>query len=133
MSATKQPFFWATGRRKTAVARVRLAVGDGKIVVNSREPERYFPHVGAIETLRAPLAAVGCEKTVDLFIHTDGGGVSSQAGAAQLGIARALVRSNSDYEEILRDRKFLTRDSRKKERKKYGRAGARRSFQFSKR
>ncbi len=131
--SAKEELYIGTGRRKTAVARVRLKPGEGRILVNQKTPEEYFSQASALEKVRAPLIVVGCDKNMDLVIRVNGGGVNSQAGAVQLGIARALLRSNEEFEETLRDRKFLTRDSRKKERKKYGRAGARRSFQFSKR
>ena len=129
----KKECFLGTGRRKTAVARIRLTSGQGKITVMGRPLKQYFSSVASVEAVRAPLAAVGCLKTIDVSVNVHGGGGTGQAAAAQLGIARALLKSNSDFEEKLREKKYLTRDARKKERKKYGRAGARRSFQFSKR
>ena len=129
----KSQFYLGTGRRKTAVARVRITAGAGKIIVNSKDAVAYFSHAAAVATVRDPLVAVGCEKTMDVVICANGGGMTSQADAARLGIARALLKVDSDYEERLREKKFLTRDAREKERKKYGRAGARKSFQFSKR
>jgi small subunit ribosomal protein S9 len=122
-----------TGRRKTSVARIRMVPGSGKITVNQHDIGKYFRLVGDCEAVLAPLRAVNVEKSVDVAVSVNGGGITGQAGAASLGIARALVRYNPDFEAVLRDKKFLTRDSRKKERKKYGRRGARRSFQFSKR
>ncbi|HLU48598.1 MAG TPA: 30S ribosomal protein S9 [Planctomycetota bacterium] len=126
-------FTWGTGRRKTAIARVRVMDGNGRIIVNKRDVEDYFKTPAERLRVLAPLEAVDCTKSVDVFINTHGGGLAAQSGAIALGIARALVRRNDSYEEALRDGKFLTRDSRVKERKKYGFAAARRSFQFSKR
>jgi small subunit ribosomal protein S9 len=131
--AKEDPYVWATGRRKTAVARVRLKGGSGKIVVNERGFEEYFTTLSERRRVLAPLALVNAEKSFDVFINTHGGGPDGQSGAISMGLARALVKSNPDHERPLRDAKFLTRDSREKERKKYGRRGARRSFQFSKR
>lgn len=129
----KKEYFLGTGRRKTAVARIRVTSGQGKITVMGRPLDEYFSNIAAVEAVRAPLVAVGCLKSVDVFVNVHGGGGIGQAAAAQLGVARALIKSNSDFEDVLREKKYLTRDARKKERKKYGRAGARRSFQFSKR
>ena len=129
----EDPYLWGTGRRKTAVARVRLKEGTGKIVINKRELDKYFTTTKERVVVMAPLKAVQAEKSFDIFVSTLGGGFCSQAGAISLGIARALVKSNPDNEHVLRAAKFLTRDSREKERKKYGLRGARRSFQFSKR
>jgi small subunit ribosomal protein S9 len=131
--AKEDPYIWATGRRKTAIARVRLKQGNGKIVVNQRSFEEYFTTTNERRRVLAPLATVNAEKSFDVFITAHGGGYDGQSGAISMGIARALVKSNPDHERPLRDAKFLTRDSREKERKKYGRRGARRSFQFSKR
>ena len=131
--AKEDPYIWATGRRKTAIARVRLKGGGGKIVVNERSFEEYFTTVSERRRALAPLAILDAAKSFDVFINTHGGGPEGQSGAISMGLARALVKSNPDHERPLRDAKFLTRDSREKERKKYGRRGARRSFQFSKR
>jgi len=129
----EDPYTWATGRRKTAVARVRVKAGSGKVVVNDRELDEYFKTVNDRRRVIAPLAAVGAEKAFDIFVRAHGGGTEGQSGAISMGIARILLKSNPDHEKVLREGKFLTRDSRGKERKKYGRRGARRSFQFSKR
>jgi small subunit ribosomal protein S9 len=129
----EDPFTWATGRRKTAVARVRVKAGTGKILVNDREIDEYFKTVNERQRVIAPLQAVNAEKTFDIFVRAHGGGPDGQSGAISMGIARVLLKTNPDHEHILREGKFLTRDSREKERKKYGRRGARRSFQFSKR
>jgi len=133
MAAPKVTYTFGTGRRKTAVARVRMKEGTGRIMVNRREVQNYFPLIQEQEKILAPLRAVNCEGKFDIFVNTDGGGIGAQAGAISLGLARALLKVNPDNEPILREHKFLTRDSRQKERKKYGRRGARRGFQFSKR
>ena len=133
MAAPKISYTFGTGRRKTAVARIRMREGTGRIVVNRREFENYFPLIGEREKIMAPLRAVSCESKFDIFISSEGSGPTSQAGAIALGIARALLKLNPEHEPILREHKFLTRDARQKERKKYGRRGARRGFQFSKR
>ncbi|MCZ6792254.1 MAG: 30S ribosomal protein S9 [Planctomycetota bacterium] len=133
MARKKDPYDWGTGRRKTAVARVRMKSGTGKFVVNKRELDKYFTTPAERLVVRLPLKAAGCVTTVDIIVNAHGGGTASQAGAVCLGVARALLRRNPEHEAVLRDGKFLTRDSRVKERKKYGRKGARKSFQFSKR
>jgi small subunit ribosomal protein S9 len=107
--------------------------GTGRIVVNKLELEKYFTKIVERRRVMAPLAAVAAEKAMDIFVTVKGGGTTGQAGAISLGLARALMKYNTDNEPALRDAKFLTRDAREKERKKYGRRGARRSFQFSKR
>lgn len=128
------PYIWGMGRRKTAIARVRLkSSGTGAILINQRKIEDYFPTDRERRTVEAPLEAVGERKTYDIFVNAHGGGLSGQAGAVALGIARALLKVKEEHEEKLREGRFLTRDSRQKERKKYGRRGARRGFQFSKR
>jgi small subunit ribosomal protein S9 len=131
--AKEDPWIRGTGRRKTAVCRVRVKTGTGSITVNRRELTAYFPKAVEQNRVLAPLKAVGCEKSLDIFCSTRGGGISAQSGALALGIARALLRHNAEYEHALREGRFLTRDARQKERKKYGQRGARRSFQFSKR
>jgi small subunit ribosomal protein S9 len=133
MTATGQQFLWGTGRRKTAVARVRICEGDGKLRVNEREAADYFPDVLWQLRIRAPLEAADLVGKIDCHANVKGGGISSQAGAVMLGIARALVKYRPDLETALRDRGYLTRDSRMVERKKYGHKKARKSFQFSKR
>lgn len=131
---TKQAgFHWGTGRRKTAVARVRLAAGTGKIRINGREFEEHFPTLAMRNLVLGPLAATETREKVDLFVNVNGGGPLGQAGAVRLGVARALLRHDVSTESVLRDGGFLTRDARMKERKKYGQRGARRRFQFSKR
>jgi small subunit ribosomal protein S9 len=122
-----------TGRRKSAVARVRVRSGNGKILVNNRPIEEYFSsdqdHVWALE----PLVTVNKRADVDLVIRCNGGGPTGQSGAIRMGIARALVSFDEELFPAMRDGGFLTRDSRMKERKKYGLHGARRGTQFSKR
>ncbi|HAK93447.1 MAG TPA: 30S ribosomal protein S9 [Planctomycetes bacterium] len=122
-----------TGRRKNAVARVRMVDGTGRMFVNDREATEYFRLLKYLEFARAPLVTTKTEKSFDITINVDGGGLHGQAGAVRLGIARALAKMSPDNEKLMRDGKFLTRDARSKERKKYGRRGARRGFQFSKR
>jgi small subunit ribosomal protein S9 len=132
-TAEKAPYVWGTGRRKTAVARVRIREGTGVFLVNNLEADAYFP----VETwridVRAPLALTEMGGRVDVFVKVEGSGKSSQSGAVRLGLARALKDFRPDLEAVLRDNEFLTRDARKVERKKYGHKKARRSFQFSKR
>ena len=127
------PYIWGTGRRKTAVARVRIKDGNGKFMVNDRQLKEYFRTERELRRAGEPLKVLELDNTIDIFVTTHGGGYAAQADAISLGIARALVKRNPDHEHILRESKYLTRDARKKERKKYGRAGARKSFQFSKR
>ncbi|MFM8656132.1 MAG: 30S ribosomal protein S9 [Chthoniobacterales bacterium] len=123
----------ATGRRRTSTARVRLKSGSGKIEVNSREFNDYFPTTSLQTAVLRPLELVGRTQTVDLFIKTEGGGVNGQAGAASLAIARALLKLDANLRPELKKNGLLTRDPRMKERKKPGRPGARKRFQFSKR
>ena len=122
-----------SGRRKTSVARVRMRPGTGKIVVNGRPFDEYFLCEQDRRWALEVLEAVGKKDTVDITIRVSGGGMSGQAGACRMGIARALVSLDQSLYEPLRDGKFLTRDARMKERKKYGLHGARRGTQFSKR
>ena len=126
-------YIWGTGRRKTAVARVRLLEGSGSIQVNKKDVNDFFDTEKERQRVRAVLKAVGGEKSFDVLARVDGGGYSAQADAISLGIARALLIQNPENEPILREGKFLTRDSREVERKKPGQKGARKSFQFSKR
>ena len=122
-----------TGRRKTSVARVRLKEGSGQIVINDRSLDAYFPNVQDRNAVVAPLIAASKREAMDVRIRVEGGGPTGQAGACRLGIARALVSFNPEIHETLRAGQHLTRDSRMKERKKYGLRGARRGTQFSKR
>ena len=122
-----------TGRRKRAVARVILRTGDGKITVNGRTFEHYFPSDTAQAIVKQPLLATETADKFDILINTAGGGPTGQAGAAKLGIARALLEFNTELRGKLKELGFLTRDARQHERKKYGQKGARKRFQFSKR
>lgn len=122
-----------TGRRKTAVASVRLRRGGGKIDCNGRTLEEYFPSDLQRKTILAPLAKVGVDGQYDMIIRIKGGGIEGQVEAVRLGIARALVRESEERRGDLKSLGYLTRDPRKRERKKYGLAGARKRFQFSKR
>jgi small subunit ribosomal protein S9 len=123
----------ATGRRKTAVARVRLRSGSGTIKVNGRDLDAYFPAVKDRVLVSGTLEQVGKQSAVNIDITVDGGGPTGQAGACRLGIARALKAFDGELAENLRHSGMLTRDGRMKERKKYGLRGARRGTQFSKR
>lgn len=123
----------ATGRRKTAVASVRLRSGTGQIDVNGKAFEQYFPLEIQRRTILSPLEKLGGNARYDMIIRVKGGGVEAQAVAIRLGLARTLVTNDESVRHDLKSQGFLTRDPRKKERKKYGRAGARKRFQFSKR
>jgi len=132
-SKVNNPYVWGTGRRKTAVARVRIKPGTGQFVVNKREMDKYFMLDKDREAVRTPLEVTDTGKAFDVFVNVGGGGVSGQAGAIMLGLARALLKTNPDHLPKLRERNLLHRDPRKVERKKYGQSGARKRFQFSKR
>jgi len=123
----------AIGRRKASVARVYLKKGEGKIVVNGKDYKDYFPQNHIQYNLTDPFQTVEVENIYDLKINVNGGGYKGQAEAIRMGIARALVKLNEDFRKPLKDKKYLTRDSRVVERKKYGKPKARKSFQFSKR
>ncbi len=133
MTQPEATVFMATGRRKTAVARVTLAPGNGQIQVNKRPLERYFPRHDLRQLLQEPLEAVNGMGQFDLNVIVRGGGIAGQAGAVRHGVARALEKWNPELRATLKRGGFLTRDSRIKERKKYGQKGARARFQFSKR
>jgi len=126
-------FCWGTGRRKTAVARVRICEGSGGIIVNGKTYDNYFKTIQDQIDVQAPLKATDTLEKYDTYVNVRGGGHTGQAGAIRLGLSRALMKYDVTFEEILRENGFLTRDARMKERKKYGKAGARKSFQFSKR
>ena len=132
-TAQAKPFIWGTGRRKTAVARVRIREGTGVFLVNKLEVDAYFPEEFERSDVRAPLSATEMGGRVDVYVNVRGSGKSSQSGAVVLGLARALKEFRSDLEPALREGEFLTRDARMVERKKYGHKKARKSFQFSKR
>ena len=124
---------YGTGRRKEATARVYLRPGSGQITVNRRTFEDYFPNEALRMIIRQPLQLTETANRFDVLVNVDGGGVAGQAGAIRHGIARALLEFNSDLRTRLKRAGFVTRDPRAKERKKYGMAGARKRFQFSKR
>ena len=125
--------FMATGRRKTSVARVRLIPGTGKRLVNGVELDRYFARITLSRMAIEPLNVVNAADKFDVDASVHGGGLAGQAGAVSLGVARALQIADASLRGLLGKEGFLTRDSRMKERKKYGQAGARKRFQFSKR
>jgi small subunit ribosomal protein S9 len=126
-------FIWGVGRRKSAVARVRIAPGTGKIEVNGRELNDYFTNERDRKAIFGPLEVTNTGGKMDIFVNATGGGPTGQAGAIVMGLGRALAKYDQALEAPLRGGSFLTRDSRMKERKKYGQRGARRRFQFSKR
>jgi len=125
--------YYGTGRRKTSTARVFLRPGTGAVTVNHRTFEVFFPTEAQRTQIRRPLMLTETADKFDILATVAGGGVSGQAGAVRLGIARALVKYNGELRKRLKDEGLLTRDARAKERKKYGMAGARKRFQFSKR
>src|SRR5437762_8092688 len=125
--------YYGTGRRKTSTARVFLRPGSGAIRINERTFEAFFPTEALRTEIRQPLVITETADKFDILATVAGGGVSGQAGAMRLGIARALVGYNAELRKRLKDEGLLTRDARAKERKKYGMAGARKRFQFSKR
>lgn len=126
-------FFWGTGRRKTSVARVRLTVGEGKFLVNDRQVDEFFMETGDRHAVRAPLVAANIVGKLDIIANVYGGGFTGQGAALVQGLGRALSIYDPSLRKAMQDAGFLTRDSRMKERKKYGLRGARRAFQFSKR
>jgi small subunit ribosomal protein S9 len=125
--------FYATGRRKTSSARVFLRPGTGAVTVNHREFEAFFPTEALRTQIKTPLVLTQTVEQFDVIATVAGGGMNGQAGAVRLGIARALVEYNAELRKTLKKGGLLTRDARAKERKKYGMAGARKRFQFSKR
>lgn len=125
--------FYATGKRKTSVARVWMTPGKGDITINKSPMDDYFGRATSKMVVRQPLELTDNVGKFDIFINVDGGGPSGQAGAIKHGITKALLEADPELRATLKKAGFITRDSRIKERKKYGKAGARRSFQFSKR
>ncbi|MER3402805.1 MAG: 30S ribosomal protein S9 [Armatimonadota bacterium] len=125
--------YYATGRRKTASARVWLMPGSGKVTINGREASEYLRRLALERLVQQPLRLLGVEGQYDVMATVRGGGISGQAGAVRHGIARALLQVSPEYRTVLKQAGLLTRDAREKERKKYGRHGARRGFQFVKR
>jgi len=132
-SKVNNPYTWGTGRRKAAVARVRIKPGEGKFLINKKEVNDFFRLDTDRNAVRKPLEVTDTAKRYDVFVNVGGGGTTGQAGAIVLGLARALKKDNAEFEAALRDHQLLTRDARKVERKKPGQRGARRRFQFSKR
>ena len=133
MADKKETRMGGTGRRKTSVARVDLLPGAGKITVNGRKFEDYFPIENHRTVAARALAATNTSDKFDVMVNVKGGGPSGQAGAVRMGLARALLVTDADLRPVLKAEGLLTRDSRMKERKKYGQPGARKRFQFSKR
>ena len=131
--ATDSMKFYATGRRKSAIARIWLMPGEGNITINRREAEKYLTRATNMKIVEQPLVATDSREMYDVWATARGGGLTGQAGAIRLGIARALLRVNPENRGALKAFGYLSRDSRKSERKKYGRKGARARFQFSKR
>lgn len=130
---TEQAIYNATGKRKESIARVRLFPGEGKITVNSRDFKEYFKRESLITIILEPFRVTNTENAYDVIADLSGGGISGQAGALRHGISRALLEINQEFRTILKREGFLTRDSRIKERKKYGLKKARKRPQFSKR
>jgi len=131
--ADNKDYIWGTGRRKTAIARVRLRAGSGQFLVNGKSPEDYFNSERDKILAHEPFRITETTGKYDVFVHVHGGGIAGQAGALLLGVARALIKADASLDRVLRDAGMLTRDSRMIERKKYGHKKARKSFQFSKR
>lgn len=126
-------YIWGTGRRKRAVARVRIRPGDGQFVINKRKVNEYFKLDKDRQSIVTPLEVTNTTTSMDVTVNVAGGGLTGQAGAILLGVARALMKADPAHAAKLKEHNLLTRDPRKVERKKYGQRGARRRFQFSKR
>ncbi len=132
--ASKKAVYWGTGRRKSATARVRLVPGDGNIVVNGKSGEDYFNRIpGYLQAIKAPLETLGFESEYDILVNAHGGGLTGQADAVKLGVARALCEQDPNNRQPLKTEGYLTRDPRCVERKKYGLHKARKAPQYSKR
>lgn len=129
----QHPIARGTGRRKAATARVYFRPGTGKITVNGRSFEDYFPRATSRMDMESPFVLTETEGQFDVFVNVKGGGLTGQAGAVRHGITRALIAVSEDYRSVLKAAGYVTRDARRVERKKYGQPGARRRFQFSKR
>ena len=128
-----QQRYYATGKRKSAIARVYMKAGNGNIVVNKRSYDEYFTRPSLKMVIKQPFEITGKKDQFDLYINVSGGGVAGQAGAVKQGISKALLEYDAELRSLLKKAGFLTRDARVKERKKYGQPGARKRFQFSKR
>jgi len=131
--ADTKGFIWGLGRRKSATARVRIRSGTGNVTINDRPGEEYFKSYAERKFLKQPFEVTDLTGKFDVFVNVSGGGCVSQAEAVRLGVSRCLIQINKELEPKLKEHNFLTRDSRMKERKKYGLRGARRGTQFSKR
>ncbi|MGK7916932.1 MAG: 30S ribosomal protein S9 [Prochloraceae cyanobacterium] len=132
--STDKVVYWGTGRRKSAVARVRLVPGSGNITVNDRDGENYFNYTPSyINAIKAPLETLGLESEYDILVKAHGGGLTGQSDAVKLGVARALCQLDPENRQPLKSEGYLTRDPRAKERKKYGLHKARKAPQYSKR
>ncbi len=125
--------YYATGKRKSAIARVYMKAGNGNIVVNKRNYDEYFTRPSLKMVIKQPLEIAGKKDQFDLYVNVSGGEVAGQAGAVKHGISKALLEYDAELRAVLKKAGFLTRDARIKERKKYGQPGARKRFQFSKR
>jgi small subunit ribosomal protein S9 len=128
-----QQRYYATGKRKSAIARVYMKTGSGNIVVNKRSYDEYFTRPSLKMIIKQPFEITGKKDQFDLYVNVNGGGVAGQAGAVKQGISKALLEYDAELRLVLKKAGFLTRDARVKERKKYGQPGARKRFQFSKR
>ena len=133
MVKESDPFIWGTGRRKRAVARVRVKTGSEQFLINGKPVNEFFTTVDTQLVANRPLEVTETRSTLEVWVNVSGGGITGQAGAVSLGLARALKNDNPNFEAVLRENGLLTRDSRKVERKKYGLRKARRATQFSKR
>lgn len=133
MVLASDPYVWGTGRRKTSVARVRIRTGTGLFLVNGKPVEEFFTTEDTRRAVKRALVATDAAKIYDIKVKVNGGGISGQAGAVSLGVARALKNDNPNFEALLREQGLMTRDPRMIERKKYGLRKARRATQFSKR
>ena len=128
-----QQRYYATGKRKSAVARVYMKEGNGNIVINKRSYDEYFTRPSLKMIIKQPIDITGKKDQFDFYVNVNGGGVAGQAGAVKHGISKALLEYDAELRSVLKKAGFLTRDARVKERKKYGQPGARKRFQFSKR
>ncbi|MCS7031822.1 MAG: 30S ribosomal protein S9 [Gloeomargarita sp. SKYG116] len=134
MATAQRVTYWGTGRRKTAVARVRLCPGTGKVVINDRDAQEYLKGMPTcLAAIKAPLETLGLENEYDVLVNAHGGGLTGQAEAIRLGVARALCQLDPDNRQPLKAEGYLTRDPRAKERRKYGLKKARKAPQYSKR
>ncbi len=131
--AVNNPYVWGTGRRKTSTARVRIKAGTGKFEINGKPSNEFFVTPDSRRQAELPLTVTETRNSYDIWVNVEGGGTTGQAGAVSLGVARALLQENPNFDKLLREHGLLTRDAREVERKKYGLHKARRATQFSKR